>query len=94
LDAQRETDTLDTFFVSSWYFLRYTTPKDLRWNQIFDQAQLKNWNSVDEYIGGIEYVILQLLYARFFTKALADLKLIDFKEPFSSLLTQVIVLKD
>lgn len=94
LDAQRETDTLDTFFESSWYFLRYTTPKDLRWNQIFNQAQLKYWNSVDEYIGGIEHAILHLLYARFFTKALADLKLIDFKEPFSSLLTQGMVLKD
>lgn len=90
----RETDTLDTFFESSWYFLRYSTPKDLREDHLFDSQRVQYWNQVDEYIGGIEHAILHLLYARFFTKALADLGFINFREPFKNLLTQGMVLKD
>ncbi|WP_027120458.1 class I tRNA ligase family protein [Mycoplasmopsis lipofaciens] len=92
--AERETDTFDTFFESSWYFLRYTTPPEERSNSLFSKKQLKYWNSVDEYIGGVEHAILHLLYARFFTKVLADLKMISFREPFNNLLTQGMVLKD
>ncbi|QNM93549.1 leucine--tRNA ligase [Mycoplasma sp. Pen4] len=92
--ATRETDTLDTFFESSWYFLRYTTPTFMRDEKIFSEEHINYWNSVDEYIGGIEHAILHLLYARFFTKALADLGLVSFREPFSNLLTQGMVLKD
>ncbi|XMC85419.1 leucine--tRNA ligase [Mycoplasmopsis anatis] len=92
--ALRETDTLDTFFESSWYFLRYTTPPYLREDKMFDEESIKYWNSVDQYIGGIEHAILHLLYARFFTKALRDLKMVDFTEPFDNLLTQGMVLKD
>ncbi|RIV16813.1 class I tRNA ligase family protein [Mycoplasmopsis gallopavonis] len=92
--ATRETDTLDTFFESSWYFLRYTTPTNLRDEMIFEPKHLEYWNSVDEYIGGIEHAILHLLYARFFTKVLADLNLVSFREPFNNLLTQGMVLKD
>lgn len=92
--ALRETDTLDTFFESSWYFLRYTTPPHLRDEKMFDEQSIKYWNSVDQYIGGIEHAILHLLYARFFTKALRDLGLINFTEPFDNLLTQGMVLKD
>ncbi|ADN68971.1 class I tRNA ligase family protein [Mycoplasmopsis fermentans] len=92
--ATRETDTFDTFFESSWYFLRYTTPPAKRESHIFDKVQLKYWNNVDEYIGGVEHAILHLLYARFFTKVLADLKMVDFREPFDNLLTQGMILKD
>ncbi|WP_324672533.1 leucine--tRNA ligase [Mycoplasma sp. 888] len=92
--ATRETDTLDTFFESSWYFLRYTTPSNLRDEVIFKKENLDYWNSVDLYIGGIEHAILHLLYARFFTKALSDLDLVNFREPFANLLTQGMVLKD
>ncbi|UUD35845.1 leucine--tRNA ligase [Mycoplasmopsis citelli] len=92
--AKRETDTLDTFFESSWYFLRYTTPSNLRNDTIFSDQDLNYWNKVDQYIGGIEHAILHLLYARFFTKALADLNLVSFREPFENLLTQGMVLKD
>ncbi|WP_025755452.1 class I tRNA ligase family protein [Mycoplasmopsis cricetuli] len=92
--AKRETDTLDTFFQSSWYFLRYTVPIQMRENKLFDNTHLNYWNQVDEYIGGIEHAILHLLYARFFTKALADLNLVSFREPFKNLLTQGMVLKD
>ncbi|VEU76023.1 class I tRNA ligase family protein [Mycoplasmopsis columboralis] len=92
--ARRETDTLDTFFESSWYFLRYSTPSNLRDALLFDKSKLQYWNQVDEYIGGIEHAILHLLYARFFTKALADLDLVPFREPFANLLTQGMVLKD
>jgi len=91
-DAQKETDTMDTFVQSSWYFLRYCTPnaKDLP----FKREDVNYWMSVDQYVGGIEHAILHLLYARFFTKALRDLGFIDFDEPFSNLLTQGMVLKD
>ncbi|WLP85318.1 class I tRNA ligase family protein [Mycoplasma seminis] len=92
--AQRETDTLDTFFESSWYFLRYTTPTYLREQYAVEPNHLAYWNSVDEYIGGIEHAILHLLYARFFTKALADVGLTTFREPFNNLITQGMVLKD
>ncbi|TDV24385.1 leucyl-tRNA synthetase [Mycoplasmopsis mustelae] len=92
--ARRETDTLDTFFESSWYFMRYTTPAKKRDSLIFDPESIKYWNQVDEYIGGIEHAILHLLYARFFTKAISDIGLINYREPFLNLLTQGMVLKD
>lgn len=91
-DATKESDTLDTFVESSWYFLRYTTPKD--WGDIFKRDELEYWMDVDHYIGGIEHAILHLLYARFFTKVLKDLGYCNSSEPFSSLLTQGMVLKD
>ena len=93
-NAIRETDTLDTFVESSWYFLRYTTPKELRQEQMFSTADERYWMNVDEYIGGIEHAILHLLYARFFTKVLQDLGYTDSNEPFSHLLTQGMVTKD
>ncbi|PLY08834.1 MAG: leucine--tRNA ligase [Arcobacter sp.] len=92
--ALRETDTLDTFVQSSWYFLRYATnPK--KWNKEgISEADSNYWMDVDQYIGGIEHAILHLLYARFFTKALNDLGYTNSKEPFKRLLTQGMVLKD
>ncbi|PAF43558.1 leucine--tRNA ligase [Helicobacter sp. 11S02596-1] len=93
-NARRETDTMDTFVESSWYFLRYTTPKDLWEEKAFDEESLAYWMDVDEYIGGIEHAILHLLYARFFTKALRDLGYVHSSEPFLNLLTQGMVLKD
>ncbi|WP_029608819.1 class I tRNA ligase family protein [Mycoplasma simbae] len=92
--AQRETDTFDTFFESSWYFLRYTVPPVLRSEVAIDSESVAYWNQVDEYVGGVEHAILHLLYARFFTKVLADLGYVDFREPFANLLTQGMVLKD
>lgn len=92
--ATRETDTFDTFFESSWYFLRYTVPPKLRSSYAIEPNSVKYWNKVDEYIGGVEHAILHLLYARFFTKVLADLGYVEFREPFSNLLTQGMVLKD
>lgn len=93
-NAKRETDTLDTFFESSWYTFRYTTPPESRENNLFINENIKYWSSVDEYIGGIEHAILHLLYARFFSKVLNDLKIIPYREPFKNLLTQGMVLKD
>lgn len=93
-DALRECDTMDTFMESSWYFLRYTTPRKLWEDSAFDEKSLDYWLNVDEYIGGIEHAILHLLYARFFTKALRDLGYIKIDEPFARLLTQGMVLKD
>ncbi len=93
-DAIRETDTMDTFVESSWYFLHYTTPKALRYTQAFCAESLQYFMEVDEYIGGIEHAILHLLYARFYTKMLRDLGYITFSEPFLHLLTQGMVLKD
>lgn len=93
-EASRETDTMDTFMESSWYFLRYTTPQNLRKVRALDQDALAYWMSVDEYIGGVEHAILHLLYARFFTKVLKALGHVKITEPFSHLLTQGMVLKD
>ncbi|MDY3113851.1 MAG: leucine--tRNA ligase [Helicobacter sp.] len=93
-EALRETDTLDTFVESSWYFLRYTTPQSLRDKVAIDAQNAKYWMEVDEYVGGIEHAILHLLYARFFTKVLRDLGYTDSSEPFSHLLTQGMVTKD
>ncbi len=90
--ARRETDTMATFFDSSWYFLRFCSPKFK--TAPFDEQEAKYWMAVDQYIGGIEHAILHLLYSRFFTKFFQDLKMIDFGEPFDKLLTQGMVLKD
>lgn len=92
--ALRETDTLDTFVESSWYFLRYTTPQQLRDKTPISLEDEKYWMSVDEYVGGIEHAILHLLYSRFFTKVLRDLGYTHISEPFSHLLTQGMVTKD
>ncbi|MEA1914195.1 MAG: leucine--tRNA ligase, partial [Campylobacterota bacterium] len=93
-DALRETDTLDTFVQSSWYFLRYATNPQ-KWNEKgIDASDANYWMDVDQYIGGIEHAILHLLYARFFTKALNTLGYTKSKEPFKKLLTQGMVLKD
>ncbi|MFO7249077.1 MAG: leucine--tRNA ligase, partial [Bacillota bacterium] len=90
--AKRETDTMDTFICSSWYFFRYCDPRNDR--MPFDPEKVSRWMPVDEYIGGIEHAILHLLYARFFTKVLYDAGLVNVDEPFARLLTQGMVLKD
>lgn len=92
--AKRETDTMDTFFESSWYFARYASDEKT-WEKVaFDKKSVDYWMSVDQYIGGIEHAILHLLYARFFQKVLRDLGYLRDSEPFASLLTQGMVLKD
>ncbi len=93
-DALRETDTMDTFFQSSWYFLRYTTDPSMWQDMSFDKKSSDYWMSVDQYVGGIEHAILHLLYSRFFTKVLRDLGMQSSSEPFKNLLTQGMVLKD
>lgn len=92
--AKRETDTMDTFFQSSWYFLRYTTPLSMSKDKTFDKESMDYWMDVDMYIGGIEHAIMHLLYSRFFTKALRDIGYTSVSEPFSRLLTQGMVLKN
>ena len=93
-DAVRETDTLDTFFESSWYFARYASDERTWQQRAFDEQSVNYWMNVDQYIGGIEHAILHLLYARFFQKALRDIGYLRDSEPFERLLTQGMVLKD
>ena len=95
--GRRETDTMDTFVDSSWYFIRYCFRKgdiDLDSELRISDSELKYWMPVDQYIGGIEHAVLHLLYSRFFIKVMRDLGLIDFSEPFQDLLTQGMVIKD
>ncbi|MBD2441277.1 leucine--tRNA ligase [Nostoc sp. FACHB-110] len=87
--AKRETDTMDTFIDSSWYFLRFTDARNEQ--QVFDSGKTNDWMPINQYVGGIEHAILHLLYSRFFTKVLRDRGLLNFDEPFERLLTQGMV---
>ena len=90
--ARREADTMDTFIDSSWYYLRYLSPQDKK--DAFNSSLVNRWLPVDQYIGGVEHAIMHLLYARFINKFLYDCKLVNFNEPFTSLFTQGMVIKD
>src|SRR5919198_487818 len=90
--ARRDTDTMDTFVESSWYFLRYCSPTYE--DGMFERGAAEYWMPVDQYIGGIEHAVLHLLYARFYTKVLRDLDLVSIDEPFTALLSQGMVIKD
>ncbi|MBT3177710.1 MAG: leucine--tRNA ligase [Desulfobacula sp.] len=91
-DAKRDTDTMDTFVESSWYYLRYCSPRYE--GGMFDHDAVKYWAPVDQYIGGVEHAVLHLLYSRYFMRVLHALGMIDFKEPFTRLLTQGMVCKE
>ncbi|MBN1931946.1 MAG: leucine--tRNA ligase [Desulfobacterales bacterium] len=91
-EAERETDTMDTFVESSWYFERYCSPNFN--NGMFDKKAVDYWMPVDQYIGGVEHAILHLLYSRYFTRVLKDFGLVEYKEPFTRLLTQGMVCKE
>ena len=90
--AKREADTMDTFVDSSWYYLRYLSPKNEK--TAFDKKLVDRWLPVDQYIGGVEHAILHLLYSRFITKVLFDIKAVGFNEPFANLFTQGMIIKD
>jgi leucyl-tRNA synthetase len=90
--AKRDMDTMDTFMESSWYFERYCSPRENK--GMFDRKAVKYWMPVDQYIGGVEHAILHLLYSRYFTRVLKEFDLVDFKEPFTRLLTQGMVCKE
>ncbi|HXS47718.1 MAG TPA: leucine--tRNA ligase [Solirubrobacterales bacterium] len=90
--ARRETDTMDTFVDSSWYFIRYLDPRNEK--APWDRAAADHWLAVDQYIGGVEHAILHLMYARFITKALADLDYLSVQEPFANLFTQGMITRD
>ena len=92
VDAKRDTDTMDTFVDSSWYYLRY--PSSTNHNEPFSKKDLQTWLPVDQYVGGVTHAILHLLYSRFFTKVLNDMGMLDFKEPFTRLLNQGMVVMD
>ncbi len=91
-NARRESDTMDTFIDSSWYFYRYCDPRNS--NAPFDSAKIARWFPIDQYIGGVEHAILHLIYSRFWTKMMRDIGLIQNNEPVKRLFTQGMVIKD